>query len=102
MKMPLFRKYVGTSRHACKVRRPDGTSRDSVWENTNQLLGSNGFDGVKTGTTMTAGSCLVASGHRDSRHLITVVLGSKENEDRYADTRALFDWAVKNLAGSSH
>lgn len=57
---------------------------------TNQLLGAYpGVDGVKTGTTDTAGECLVASATRQGHRVITVVLGST---DRYADTRALLDF----------
>jgi D-alanyl-D-alanine carboxypeptidase len=57
--------------------------------NTNELLGVNGVDGVKTGRTARAGDCLILSAHRESqitkqgertavipRHLIVVMLGS--------------------------
>ena len=57
--------------------------------NTNRLL----FDredvvGVKTGTTLLAGECLVAAFQEGDHTLITVVLGAR---DRYAVTEAL--WA---------
>jgi D-alanyl-D-alanine carboxypeptidase (penicillin-binding protein 5/6) len=93
MQMPAFRGYVGTRHYECRVRRPDGTFRLMTWENTNRLLGTDGYDGIKTGTTRSAGCCLVASGHRGKRHLLSAVLGAKESEDRYTDTRALFEWA---------
>jgi len=93
MRMPAFRRYVGTRRYECTVRRPDGRCRVVVWENTNQLLGTDGYDGIKTGTTTSAGCCLVASGHRGKAHLLSAVLGAKEGADRYTDTRALFEWA---------
>lgn len=93
MQMPAFRHYVGTRRHECSVRRPDGSFRSAAWENTNRLLGTDGFDGIKTGTTTSAGCCLVASGHRGRGHLLSAVLGSKTSDDRYTDTRALFEWA---------
>ena len=57
--------------------------------NTNELLGRQGIDGVKTGRTARAGDCLVLSANRESevvkegamtavypRHLIVVLLGS--------------------------
>jgi serine-type D-Ala-D-Ala carboxypeptidase (penicillin-binding protein 5/6) len=93
MQMPAFKSYVGTKRHECPVHQPDGTFRVTAWENTNKLLGTDGYDGVKTGTTTSAGCCLVASGHRGNGHLISAVLGSKASDDRFTDTRALFDWA---------
>ncbi|HVK12954.1 MAG TPA: serine hydrolase [Gemmataceae bacterium] len=87
-----FRGYVSTRRHECDVTGADGKKRRVVWENTNRLLGIEGYDGVKTGTTTAAGSCLVASGKRGDDHLIVVVLGSTSNDGRYVDTRNLFRW----------
>ena len=76
LKNPAFREYVSTRRHECAVAGPTGESRTAVWENTNHLLGIEGYDGVKTGTTSAAGGCLVASGIRGTDRLIVVVLGS--------------------------
>ena len=72
---------------------PAGRSRDVVWTNTNKLLETEGYDGVKTGTTTAAGACLVASGRLGDDHLIVVVLGAGSSEGRYADARNLFRWA---------
>jgi D-alanyl-D-alanine carboxypeptidase (penicillin-binding protein 5/6) len=57
--------------------------------NTNELLGTNGIDGVKTGQTARAGQCLVLSAAREPqvvqegsgtrifpRRIIVVLLGS--------------------------
>jgi D-alanyl-D-alanine carboxypeptidase (penicillin-binding protein 5/6) len=57
--------------------------------NTNELLGRNGIDGVKTGQTAKAGDCLILSANREAevvkegqmtsvhpRHIIVVLLGS--------------------------
>jgi serine-type D-Ala-D-Ala carboxypeptidase (penicillin-binding protein 5/6) len=94
MKDPLFRRVVSTRRYECDLRTPDGGTRRAVWENTNQLLGLDaGYDGVKTGTTTQAGSCLVASGHRGGDHLLIAVLGSESDLGRYVDARNLFRWA---------
>ncbi len=90
---PLFRDYVSTSRHETTVKTPDGGTRPVVWTNTNQLLDITGYDGIKTGTTTQAGSCLVSSGHRDDDHLLVVVLGATSNEGRYVDARNLYRWA---------
>ena len=71
-----------------------GSRRNVVWTNTNHLLDIEGYDGVKTGTTRAAGTCLVASGRRGSDHLIVVVLGGSSSPDsRYPDARNLFRWA---------
>jgi D-alanyl-D-alanine carboxypeptidase (penicillin-binding protein 5/6) len=80
MKHPLFRQMVA-SRTA--------TAAGRVLTNINELLDRYiGADGVKTGTTQTAGQNLVASVTRDGSQSFAVVLGS---DDRYADAAAIFD-----------
>ncbi|MBX6342226.1 MAG: hypothetical protein IRY97_07195, partial [Thermomicrobiaceae bacterium] len=64
-------------------------ARDLVLTNTNELLGTAGVHGVKTGTTDEAGACLVLAAWRGDDRVVTVVLGSA---DRYADTGALLDY----------
>lgn len=92
-----FRPYVKTQRYVGKITGMDGTVREAVWENTNQLLGIDGYDGVKTGTTNAAGACLISSGHREDDHLIIVVLGSTSSDGRYVDTRNLFRYGWTEL-----
>jgi D-alanyl-D-alanine carboxypeptidase len=83
-----FRFYISqkerqiTFRHAGKERRYN-------LRNTNELLGNQGIDGVKTGRTARAGECLILSAVRESeivkegqgvrifpRRIIVVLLGS--------------------------
>jgi len=91
---PTLARVVSTAKHGATLRGPaDGKTRNVVWKNTNVLLGTEGYDGVKTGTTTAAGNCLVASSHRDGRHRIVVILGSTASDGRYADARNLFRWA---------
>lgn len=90
LKNARFAEYVSTRSYDTTVRTPDGDRRPVGWTNTNQLLGIEGYDGVKTGTTNQAGQCLVSSGHRGDDHLLMVVLGSA---DRYVDSRNLYRWA---------
>ncbi|CAN5674022.1 serine hydrolase [soil metagenome] len=96
-----FREYVGTRRYATQVEKPDGTPHDVEWVNTNQLLGREGYNGIKTGTTSQAGACLVSSGRRGEDHLLVVVLGSASTPARYSDSKALFDWAWSRRAQPS-
>ncbi len=93
LKDKTFAKYVQTRRHACSVTDADGKTREVTWNSTNKLLDIEGYEGVKTGTTTAAGSCLVASGRHDGDHLLVVVLGCTSNDSRYADTRNLYRWA---------
>lgn len=90
---PKFSQYVQTRRHQCEAIDAKGDKRAVTWENTNRLLGIEGYDGVKTGTTGAAGSCLVSSGRHEADHLLVVVLGCSSNDSRYLDTRNLFRWA---------
>lgn len=101
MRKPAFAKIVGTRRYSTKVRTPEGGERDVTWTNTNQLLGIEGFLGVKTGTTQSAGSCLLSMGRRGDDVLIVVVLGSSGNAARYVDSQNLyrFGWRERGHAG---
>jgi D-alanyl-D-alanine carboxypeptidase (penicillin-binding protein 5/6) len=91
---PTFAEVVASRKHGCTLVDAQGKRRNVVWTNTNRLLDIEGYDGVKTGTTTAAGTCLVASGRRGQDHLIVVVLGGSNSPDsRYPDTRNLFRWA---------
>ncbi|MEK7559331.1 MAG: serine hydrolase [Patescibacteria group bacterium] len=56
--------------------------------NRNKLLGVDGVNGVKTGTTEEAGDVLVTSKNTKGHTIIIIVLRS---EDRFADTKALLN-----------
>lgn len=86
------RSYVGTLE--TRGRAP----RRQVWRNTNRLLGIRGYDGVKTGTTSRAGSCLVSRGSHGDQSLLVVVLNSANRNARYVDTRNLFRFGFKQRA----
>jgi D-alanyl-D-alanine carboxypeptidase (penicillin-binding protein 5/6) len=63
--------------------------------NRNNLVGRYGFvDGVKTGHTIDAGNVLVAAGHRQGAHVISVVLGEPSVARRDADSLALLRYGL--------
>ena len=85
-----FRFYVSQKTRQISFRRA-GRTLNYLLRNTNELLGVNGIDGVKTGRTARAGDCLILSATRESeivhdgqvtkiypRHLIVIVLGSTD------------------------
>src|ERR1700719_27057 len=88
MNKAAFRFYVSQKDRQISFSR--GTQKKSyLLRNTNELLGTNGVDGVKTGKTARAGDCLILSAHREAeirkdgehtavtpRNLIIVMLGS--------------------------
>jgi D-alanyl-D-alanine carboxypeptidase len=58
----------------------------------NELLAAYvGADGLKTGYTIAAGRCLIASATRDGRQVAVVVLGSTDPLGHFDDARALLD-----------
>ena len=98
---PLFREIVSTRQRGYTVEADAGYRRNLFWKNTNRLLGIEGYQGVKTGTTNAAGACLVSHGERDGQALIVVVLGASSSDARYVDTRNLFRWAWTKQNDSS-
>ncbi len=84
---PLLSSLVATPRFELAI---GGVSpRTVTLLNTNELLGWNGVIGVKTGTSLAAGQCLVLALRRGGALVIAVLLGSS---DRYTDARQLVSW----------
>jgi D-alanyl-D-alanine carboxypeptidase (penicillin-binding protein 5/6) len=106
-----FRFYVSQKTRQITFHR-GGHPFNYLLRNTNELLGVNGVDGVKTGRTARAGDCLVLSATRESeivqsgqmtkvypRHLIIILLGSTnrfaEGSQLLAQGWQLYDqWAA--------
>ncbi len=106
-----FRFYVSQKERQIEFER-GGRKLHYLLRNTNELLGRNGVDGVKTGRTARAGECLILSADRQAevvkegqmttvfpRHLIVVLLGSNsrfaEGEQLVAMGWQLYDqWAA--------
>ena len=101
MNKASFRFYVSQKERKISFNRL-GRDLNYMLRNTNELLGRNGIDGVKTGRTARAGDCLILSSGRESeviqngqmttvypRHLILVLLGSGNRFDEGAQLLAL-------------
>jgi D-alanyl-D-alanine carboxypeptidase (penicillin-binding protein 5/6) len=72
-----------------------GDGKPMLLENTNRVLRTYEFcDGMKTGYTQAAGHCLVASGERDGRRRIVVVLNGSTT-GVWKDAQALLEWALR-------
>lgn len=66
--------------------------------NRNPLLGVfPGADGLKTGWTDEAGYCLVGTAEQNGMRLISVVLNTKNDEERLAASTELFNYGYKNF-----
>jgi D-alanyl-D-alanine carboxypeptidase (penicillin-binding protein 5/6) len=86
---PAFNFYVSQRSREIEIAGPDGARRAFMLQNTNELLGQEGVEGVKTGRTTRAGDCLILAASREPqtvevegqklaipRRLIVVLLGS--------------------------
>ncbi|MEY2440383.1 MAG: hypothetical protein QOI34_1768 [Verrucomicrobiota bacterium] len=111
MNKASFRFYVSQKERQISFDH-GGRRVNYVLRNTNELLGRDGIDGVKTGSTARAGDCLILSANRQAevvqegqmttvfpRHLIVVLLGSPNRFDEGAQRMAagwqLYDqWAA--------
>lgn len=90
MARPGFRFYVSQKQRQIGIQHVDATQSQYLLQNTNELLGVNGIDGVKTGRTQRAGDCLIISAARQPesvknadetytvtpRRIVVVVLGA--------------------------
>ena len=66
--------------------------------NTNKLVRFySGTTGLKTGTTSKAGYCLSASAERDGLHLIAVVMGAENSNERFEGAKAMLNWGFANF-----
>ena len=66
---------------------------------TNRLLGKfDGLDGLKTGYTQRAKSCLVATVKRRDMRLISVILGARSEKLRDRETKRLIDWGFETFS----
>jgi D-alanyl-D-alanine carboxypeptidase len=98
MNKPSFRFVVSQKERQISFNR-QGHQLNYVLRNTNELLGKNGIDGVKTGRSSRAGDCLILYANRESevvrngqmetvypRHIMVVLLGSTS---RFGEGEAL-------------
>jgi D-alanyl-D-alanine carboxypeptidase (penicillin-binding protein 5/6) len=98
MNKASFRFYVSQKTRQINFQR-GSRKLGYMLRNTNELLGTHGIDGVKTGRTARAGECLVLSANREAevikegeratvypRHIIVVLLGST---DRFGEGAGL-------------
>lgn len=66
------------------------------WENTNYLL-KEGYSGIKTGITPTAGPCLAASVNHSGYNVCVVILSSCSMDSRWYEAPKLVAWGVKKI-----
>ena len=80
----------------------ENTPRAHLYYNWNRMLPGleqyyRGVDGFKTGHTNAAGYCFTGTAKRGELRLITVVMGTKSQVARFAETKKLFDFGFDQL-----
>lgn len=103
MKNETFRKIVSTVRYTLPVTNKYDKA-DRIFLTTNNLVNSKNSQfyeyatGTKTGYTVAAKNCIVASAKRDDLELIGVVLGANNNveENKFNDCVSLFNYGFDN------
>lgn len=79
-------------------------SDDRIFSTTNEIIlsGSSNYyryaQGLKTGFTTPAGHCLMGYASKDGLELITVLLNSSTSDNRYLETKMLFDYGFSNYS----
>lgn len=74
--------------------------KGAIYYSTNKLYTTypyDGADGLKTGTSSSAGYCFCGTAVRDGRRVITVTMSSASNAYRFQDTVNLLDFGFENL-----
>ena len=95
MAYPMFRAIVAQHR----IALPAGAGHHAyIWHTTNDLISRYpGMIGIKTGSTLAAGYCLLFADQRASGTLIGVVLDSSPTIRSYSftDTEQLLNWGFR-------
>lgn len=103
MKNETFKELVSTRFYRLPATNKYSLN-DRLFSTTNDLINKNSSHyykeatGVKTGFTTPAGNCLIASASKNNLNLLTVVLGAENSDNRYLDTRSLFDYGFETYS----
>lgn len=93
MKNPEFRKLVKTRSYT--IPKTNMSEQRKEMKSTNACLGTyKGANGIKTGTSTTAGFCFCGSAKRGNTELIAVALDSGDKL-RFSDAEAMMDYGFQ-------
>ncbi len=95
LKWEMAREIVNTQVYSCEIEMPHNKVRKSTWENTNKLLGKEGWGGVKTGITTADGYCLSSYYQKGDEEYIVILLCSSSKEIRWVEAPQLVQFARK-------
>ena len=89
----VLRKILGTKEYTAISSK----GQKHWFKDTNDLLGTPGILGGKTGFTDKAGWCLAeVAQNKQGNEIISIVLGAPSKEARFQETKDLIDWTFRN------
>lgn len=99
----LTRRFLEDYPDILRITSKSGVSFNGKWyNNTNHLLNTmepyEGLDGFKTGTISQAGYCVTTTAERNGRRVISVVMKSTSDAQRFQDSRQLLDYGFAEIA----
>ena len=90
----IYERLIGEE---IEIQKPGVRKVTFNLRNNNKLLGSySGTTGLITGFTSIAGYCIVGTADQSGFQLIAVVLGALNNEARYGEAAAMFDYGFES------
>jgi D-alanyl-D-alanine carboxypeptidase (penicillin-binding protein 5/6) len=96
MKNDTFRTIVDLATAQITVNR-NGSSKVITLDSTDKLLGVyEGACGIKTGYTEKAGNSFAGAANRGSGDIYAIVLDASDEDARFTDAEALFNWYYNN------
>ena len=101
MKNETFAKIVSTFQYTLSATNKN-PKKNRVMKNTNNFVNpkssyyNKAVKGIKTGTTMQAGNCLITEAEGNGLDFITVVLGAKTTDSKFSETRKMIKYAFEN------
>ena len=101
MKNEKFVKIVSTYQHTLSATNKY-SKNDRIMKNTNTFVNpsSRFYDenvkGIKTGTTLQAGNCLITSISKNGFDVITVILGARTSESKFSETKRMMNYVFDN------
>lgn len=101
MENKTFVKIVSTYQYALPATNKYSRS-DRIMKNTNNFINptSRFYDknvkGIKTGTTLQAGNCLITDTTKNGFDVITVILGAKTKDSKFSETKKMINYMFEN------
>lgn len=96
---PTFAEYVGTKTHTIARAKPDVPT--TMYNGNKLLWRDSDVNGIKTGYTVVAGNCLVASKTKNGRTVIGVILKSPSGAI-YPDMENMLNYGLNNFTNKTY